>query len=138
MPAVAKNQFSEQMNENRKKIIQNYIDGYNEFDIEKMTRDFDNDIVFQNIQNAEIDMTLNGVLAFKQQAEKSKSYFESRQQKITSILHIDNKTEIEIEYSAVLGTDFPDGRKKGQKLELKGKSLFTFQENKIIELTDIS
>ncbi len=35
----------------RESIIQNYIDGYNEFDIEKMVRDLDDEIVFQNIQN---------------------------------------------------------------------------------------
>lgn len=122
----------------REKIIQNYIDGYNEFDLEKMVRDLEDAIVFQNIQNKEVNMTLKGLNAFKQQAEQAKSYFEKRHQKITSIKHIDDKTEIEIEYSAVLGMDFPNGLRKGQKLELKGKSIFVFKDNKICELTDIS
>lgn len=122
----------------RESIIQNYIDGYNEFDIEKMVRDLDDEIVFQNIQNKEVNMTLKGIKAFKQQAEQAKSYFEKRQQKITSTKYIDDKTEIEIEYSAVLGMDFPNGLKKGQQLELKGKSIFGFKDNKIFELTDIS
>ncbi|MCK8143311.1 nuclear transport factor 2 family protein [Flavobacterium sp. I-SCBP12n] len=122
----------------REKIIQNYIDGYNEFDIEKMVRDLDDEIVFQNIQDKEMNMTLNGINAFKQQAEQAKSYFENRQQRITSTKHIDDKTEIEIEYSAVLGMDFPNGLKKGQQLEIKGKSIFVFKDNKISELTDIS
>lgn len=122
----------------RESIIQNYIDGYNEFDIEKMIRDLDDEIVFQNIQNNEVNITLNGINAFKQQAEQAKSYFENRHQKVTSTKHIDDKTEIEIEYSAVLGMDFPNGLKKGQRLELKGKSIFVFKGNKISELTDIS
>lgn len=126
------------MNETREKIIQNYIDGYNEFDVDKMTCDFDNNIVFQNIQNGEITMTLNGINSFKQQAEKVKSYFENRQQKITTIKHDNGKTEIEIDYSATLAMDLPSGLKKGNKLELKGKSIFKFFDNKIVEITDIA
>src|SRR5690606_187741 len=103
----------------RESNIQNYIDGYNEFDIEKMVRDLDDEIAIQNIKNNEVNITLNGINAFKQQAEQAKSYFENRHQKVTSTKHIDDKTEIEIEYSAVLGMDFPNGLKKGQRLELK-------------------
>ena len=126
------------MNEQREIIIRNYIEGYNEFDIEKMTRDFKNEIVFENIQNEEVNMTLNGIANFIQQAEQAKSYFETREQKIITFQHELNETEIEIEYLAVLAMDFPNGLKKGQKLELKGKSIFKFQDNKIIHLTDKS
>lgn len=126
------------MNEEREKIIQNYIDGYNEFDIEKMTCDLSDNIIFQNIQNNEVNMTLNGINAFKQQAKQAKSYFESRQQKITFIKHDNERTEIEIDYSATLAADFPNGLKKGDKLELKGKSIFKFLDNKIVEIIDIS
>lgn len=126
------------MNEKREIIIRNFINGYNEFDIEKMVRDVDDKIIFKNIQNEEVNMTINGINDFKKQAEEAKNYFERRHQKITSINHTAQKTEIEIDYFAVLRIDLPNGLKKGQKLELKGKSIFTFQDDKIIELTDIS
>lgn len=126
------------MNEEQVKLIQNYIDGYNEFDIEKMTCNFDDNVIFKNIQNGEVNMTLNGLNAFKQQAEQAKFYFENRQQQITSIKHDNDKTEIEIDYSATLASDFPNGLKKGERLELKGKSVFVFKDSKIIQLTDIS
>ena len=126
------------MTEYREKIIQNYIDGYNEFDVDKMTFNFDDNIIFKNIQNDQVNMTLNGIIAFKQQAEQAKAYFESRRQQITSILHDTDKTEIEIDYFATLAMDFPNGLKKGEKLALKGKSVFVFQDNKIIHQTDIS
>lgn len=135
MKASTKNEL---MSENRENIIQNYIEGYNKFDVEKMLLDLDNEIIFQNIQNGEINLTLNGINEFKDQAEKSKLYFEKRQQKITSIKHTEDKTEIEIDYFAVLRIDFPNGLKKGQKLELKGKTIFTFKNNKIISISDIS
>jgi len=126
------------MNEEREKIIQNYVEGYNEFDVEKMTSNFDKNIIFKNIQNSEVNMTLNGINEFKQQAGQAKYYFENRQQQITSIKHDIDKTEVEIDYFATLATDFPNGLKKGEKLVLKGKTIFVFQDNKIIQLTDQS
>lgn len=126
------------MNEKREEIIRNYIDAYNELDIEKMTCDFDDNIIFQNIADDEVNMTLNGINAFREQAKQAKSYFENRRQKIVTIKHDNDRTEIEIDYVATLAMDFPNGLKKGDKLELKGKSIFKFLDNKIVELTDIS
>ncbi len=122
----------------RESIIRNYIEGYNESDIEKMVRDLDDEILFQNVANGEVNMTIHGINDFKKQAEETKEYFEHRHQKIASIKHMDNKTEIEIEYAAFIGMDLPNGLKKGQKLELKGKSIFVFKDNRIVKLTDIS
>lgn len=126
------------MNNPRENIIQNYIDGYNKFDTEKMMHDFSEEIVFQNIQNGEVNMTLEGKNAFKQQAEQARVYFVSRQQSITAMKHRENETEIEVDYSAVLAADFPNGMRKGEKMELKGKSIFKFLDDKIVALTDIS
>lgn len=123
---------------NREKIIKNYIKAYNEFNIDKMVTDFAENITFENIQNGEINMSLNGLTAFKQQAEQAKAYFSERTQTITLFKHIDNRTEIEINYKAILAIDFPNGFKKGQKLNLSGKSIFEFDSDKIIKLTDIS
>jgi hypothetical protein len=122
----------------REKIIQNYIDGYNKFDIDKMVTDFDNAIVFENIENGEKNMSITGLAAFRQQAEKVTTYFTERTQTIKSYKHSDNSTEIEIDYNAVLSMDFPNGLKKGQKLQLSGKSIFVFAGDRITKLTDIS
>lgn len=122
----------------REKIIKNYIDGYNQFDIDKMVADFDDNIVFENIQNGETNMSLNGLTEFRQQAEQAKTYFTERMQSIKSYNHFDNRSEIEIGYRSILAMDFPNGLKKGQELNLLGKSIIEFQGEKIIRLTDIS
>lgn len=122
----------------RVNIINNYIDGYNQFDIEKMVMDFDDNIVFENIQNNEISLSLKGLTAFKEQAKTAKTYFTKRMQTVKSFRHFDNSTEVEIDYRAILAVDFPNGLKKGQELKLSGKSVFEFEKNKIIKLTDIS
>lgn len=124
---------------NREKIIENYIAGYNKFDIDGMMKDFEEGAVFENVQNGEVTLTLSGLADFKKQAEEAKAYFSERQQTIKSFSHREQQTEIEIDYIATLAMDFPNGLKKGEELRLSGKSVFEFSENgKIRKLTDIS
>jgi hypothetical protein len=123
---------------NREKIIENYIAGYNQFDIDKMMADFDDKIVFENIQNGEVNMTLSGLNEFRNQAEEAKKYFSEREQTITFFSHSENQSEIAIDYRAVLAMDLPNGMQKGQELNLKGKSVFEFLDDKIVRLADIS
>ena len=71
------------------------------------------------------------------QADQATKHFSTRKQTITSFKHSDSETEIEINYYAVLAMDFPNGLKSGQELNLIGKSIFKFLDNKIIKITDI-
>ena len=122
----------------REKIIKNYIDAYNNFNIEKMLVDLDENIKFKNISNGITNMALNDLFSFKAQAKQSKNLFTKRTQTIKSWKHDDTITEIEVDYKAVLAIDLPNGLKKGENLDMQGKSIFKFFGNKIIELTDIS
>lgn len=122
----------------REDIIKNYIEGYNNFDILKMTKDLSDDIIFENIQNGKVNMTLNGIQEFANQAETAKQYFSERKQTILTVQHKGDQTEIEIDYVGVLATDFPNGLKKGQEIKLKGKSTFEFKDGKVIRLIDES
>ena len=122
----------------REQIIINYLDGYNKFDIGKMVKDFDENIVFENISNGNTNMLLKGLTAFKEQGEQTKNYFSERMQTILSYEHLNDQTVIEINYYAILANDFPNGLKKGNELKANGKSIFKFSGNKIIKLTDIS
>jgi hypothetical protein len=119
-------------------IIQNYITGYNSFDIDKMVRDLDPSIKFENISGGQSNMILTGLADFRMQAEQTKNLFSRRTQSVLSFNHNDDCTEVEIDYNAVLAADFPNGLKEGDEINLKGKSIFKFKEKKVIELTDIS
>lgn len=125
------------MNE-REQIIADYIEGYNQFDIDQMVSDFDEQIKFENIENGEANLTLHGLASFKEQAEKAASFFSSRTQTINSFIHRDNETEIRIRYHAVLALDLPNGMTSGDEITLEGKSIFIFSGLKIISLKDIS
>ncbi|MGB8195019.1 MAG: nuclear transport factor 2 family protein [Chitinophagaceae bacterium] len=122
----------------KEKIVINYVDAYNNFDIERMVADFDENIKFENISNGVANMTLQGLAAFREQAEQAKNLFTKRTQTIKSWTHNADTTEIEIDYTAKLAIDLPNGFKKGDSLNLQGKSIFKFKDDKIIELVDIS
>src|SRR5687768_532258 len=112
---------------NRETIITNYIEGYNQFDVDQMVTDFDEDILFQNISNGEKNLSLRGLKEFRKQAESAKKYFSARMQTIKSFVHRNDETEIEVAYNAILAMDFPNGLKKGDELNLSGRSIFKFQ-----------
>ncbi|WP_181306555.1 nuclear transport factor 2 family protein [Rufibacter sp. XAAS-G3-1] len=124
--------------ETRESIIQNYIHAYNAFDIERMLFDLDQDITFENISNGETNLSLNGLTAFRAQAEAAKDLFSERTQTIKSFTHHPDATEVAIAYKGILALDLPNGLKKGDTVQLAGKSVFRFSGDKIIQLTDIS
>lgn len=126
------------MNEQQKEIIQNYINSYNAFDINGMTKDLDEKVVFENISNEKVDLRTEGINDFRKQAESAQHFFEERKQTITSWNFNDNKVSINIDYKAILAIDLPNGLKKGDTLKLKGQSEFEFNKGKIIRITDKS
>lgn len=124
--------------QHRELIISNYVKAYNNFDVEGMLKDLALTVKFQNISNGDVNMELDGIEAFQKQAKQAAQLFESREQIIRSFKHTGNQTEIAIDYNAVLATDLPNGLKKGDALNLKGHSIFTFNGDKIIGIMDIS
>ncbi len=122
----------------REKIISNYIDAYNNFDVDGMLSNLDPTIKFENVSNGTVNMTLIDNTEFRQQAEQVKNLFSKRKQTIKSYIHVGNQTEIEIDYQATIAIDLPNGLKQGDELKLTGRSIFTFFNDKIIALTDIS
>jgi len=57
---------------------------------------------------------------------------------LLKILYKDHKVTIDIDYSAILSVDLPNGLKADDALELKGKSVFEFEAGKITYIVDIS
>lgn len=122
----------------REIMIYNYLEGYNNFDVDKMVKDFDKNVVFENISNGESSLVIHGIAAFKEQAAQATSYFSVRKQTAKSFKHLPEQTEVEIDYYAVLATDLPNGMKNGDEVNFAGKSIFRFSGDRITELRDIS
>lgn len=119
-------------------MVESYVRAYNNFDIKGMLRDLHEQIIFKNISNGETTLELNGIEAFRDQARQVVGLFTEREQKITNFVCNADVCEIEIDYSATLAADLPNGLKAGDKINLKGKSVFRFADGKIIAIEDIS
>ncbi|WP_242928257.1 nuclear transport factor 2 family protein [Pontibacter vulgaris] len=119
-------------------IIEDYIYAYNIFNVEDMLANMAPDIEFESITNGEVTLEIKGIENFRSQAEAATNYFTKRKQTITSLSIRGNTAEAVIDYEAKLAIDLPNGLKAGDKLELKGKSVFTFEDGKIMRLQDYS
>ncbi len=121
-----------------REIIHHYIKAYNQFDLESMLSTLHKDIVFENFSNGELTVKTIGIEAFSQLANKSKTLFSSRNQKIISLLELQNFIEVEIEFEGVFAVDLPNGVKAGHKITLLGKSRFQFRDGVIAYIGDYS
>jgi ketosteroid isomerase-like protein len=122
----------------KKNLVEKYVRAYNNLDVKGMVADLHENIIFKNILNGEVTLELNGIDAFKSQAEQAAALFSEREQKIKNIVFIEDGCRIDIAYQAIIAADMPNGMKAGHKIELNGKSVFRFAEGKISEIYDIS
>jgi hypothetical protein len=121
-----------------RKIIENYVDAYNHFDVDRMLADIDEKARFENISSGEVTLTTEGKEALREQAQEAADIFSEREQVISNFQFHDDEVEVDVEFSATLAVDFSEELQAGDRIEMKGKSVFTFRGDKIIELKDIS
>lgn len=123
----------------REWLIKEYINAYNNFDVEGMLKHLDPNVQFENILNGQVNLTINGREELRAQAEQATALFESREQVIKFFDHVDEEqTEVEIDFYGVLAADVSNELKTGMKLNRSGKSIFKFSDDSIVEITDIS
>ena len=118
--------------------IEEYIRAYNGFDVSGMLATLHPAIEFTDVVNGEVTLTTRGLAAFEAQAQRAAQFFKQRQQTITEIQFDHQRAEVRIDYRAIVAVDLPNGTKAGDTLELKGKSIFRFENNWIISIEDIS
>ena len=109
---------------NQKSIIENYVQSYNNFDVDGMIKDLHNNVVFENISGGEVNLKLEGLEAFKKQAESAKGLFKERKQTIKSWDFQDDAITIKIDYYGILASDLPNGMKAGDELTTRGAIRF--------------
>lgn len=119
-------------------LIKTYIEGYNSFDVDKMLSVLNKDIVFENYTNNSLTLKLDGINQFKEQAEKVLLFFSERKQEIEEIISKEESYEVHLKYTATLQVDLSEELKKGNQLNLKGKSIFFFQDDTITKIEDYS
>lgn len=121
-----------------KKIVESFIQFYNSFQIDEMADLFTDDCLFQNISNSAGSFECRGKEEFLKLATQSALLFTERKQVITNWVIAPHKIAVELNYVATLAHDLPNGLKKGERLELKGVSIYEFESGKIKRLVDFS
>ncbi len=122
----------------QKSYIQEYIEAYNAFNVDAMLKNLHHGIEFKNISDGAVNVQLNGIEAFRLQAEQAQQFFQMREQRITNFTFDRDAVTVEVDYQAVMAIDLPNGMKKGDQIHLQGKTIFRFQDEKITSITDIS
>ena len=123
-------------NQSQKEIVERYIEAYNNFDINVMLENLASDVQFENISDGEINLAIHGIEEFRVQAESAKTLFKERAQNIVSLQSMQNRVEVQIAYTGVLAKDLSNGLKKGDIINLNGKSTFIFTGGKISHIAD--
>lgn len=121
-----------------KEIIEKYISAYNSFDIEGMIAPLHEEIEFRNSSSGSVDVETKGIEKFREIAEQSKSLFSYRCQTIVGYSFEDDKAQVEIDYEGILAKDLPNGMKAGDRIHMKGRSVFAFRDEKVAVIEDYS
>ena len=122
----------------QKKMIEEYIHAYNQFEIESMLILLHEDIVFENFSEGICNVKTEGIDEFRLQAQDARKYFSKRQQTIKEWdIQID-KIIVEIAYEGILAIDLPNGMKAGDCVLIEGQSEFMFTDTKISKIVDRS
>lgn len=95
-------------------------------------------VEFKNISAGVVNASANGVAELRTLAQQSLPLFSERHQKIESLELQGSMAVATIAFRAVVAADLPNGLKKGQVLNLSGRSEFEFQDGAILKITDIS
>ncbi|MEC0246407.1 nuclear transport factor 2 family protein [Paenibacillus chitinolyticus] len=119
-------------------LIEKYVEAYNAFDIEGMLLLMHEEVVFRNISNGVVNAETEGKDAFRELAGQSQKLFSQRCQTITDYAVIGDRVEVGIDYEGTLAADLPHGPKAGEKIALKGKSVFKIEDGKLLVIKDYS
>lgn len=125
-------------NSDKEKLIDRYLVAYNSFDISGMLALLSPDVRFENYSSGQLTDTTNGIDEFRELAEKSKSLFSEREQRITKLTFNTDSAITDIAYHGKLAADIPNGPAAGTVLDLQGQSEFSFKAGQISKIVDRS
>ncbi|GGY41677.1 hypothetical protein GCM10011297_13350 [Bacterioplanes sanyensis] len=124
--------------QDKKSLIESYIQCYNAFDIDGLVALLADDVVFENEAGGEVNVHTQGKEDFKTLALQSAQVFSARQQTITNMQLHDDSATVDIDYQGTVAADLDNGLKAGQVIELQGQTLFKFSHGKISHIKDVS
>jgi hypothetical protein len=119
-------------------LIDRYIAAYNTFDIDGMAALLSPGVRFENYSGGQLTASTSGIDEFRQLAEKSRSLFSEREQRISSFRCYPDSATADITYRGHLLADIPGGPAAGTVVVFSGRSNFFFDNGQITKIVDHS
>lgn len=119
-------------------VIDAYISAYNRKDVDGMLACLSETVHFRNISDGEVNAEAKDKAAFAEMAAFGASAFEARKQTVTNAITVADTTLVEIDYTATVAKDLPNGWKAGQALAFSGASAFRIEDGMIVSIVDES
>lgn len=119
-------------------VVADYIAAYNAMDVDGMLACLSETVSFRNISGNDVTAEAGDKQSFAEMARFGVTAFSERQQRVTNAITVDDTTLVEIDYSAVIAKDLPNGWEAGQSLSFSGASLFRISGGKITHIVDQS
>lgn len=113
---------------NQSELIDAYISAYNRFDVAGMMATLHEDVVFKHVQNGEVEVTVEGRAPLQGMAEDAAKAFAERRQNVVDLRDEGESVVADIEFVARLHD--------GPRVQGRGRSVFTFADEKIATITD--
>jgi len=121
--------------------VKAYLDAYNSFDVDRMLAYISPEIVFLHLTAGEITHRTADADQCADLARSAVTMFAERKQEVLSAIIDGDRTTLHIEYMAEymahVAIDLPNGWRAGQRIDLKGVSLFRLEQDLIIEIIDV-
>ncbi|MEM1363242.1 MAG: nuclear transport factor 2 family protein [Pseudomonadota bacterium] len=118
------------------KPIVAYLKAYNAKDVPAMVDCLSDDALFRNISEGAVTAETHGKQAFEALAEQGAAAFSERRQDVTNAITVADTTLMEVDFTATVAMDLPNGWKAGQTLRFSGRSAVILKNDKIISLID--
>lgn len=125
-------------NSDKEALVGRYLLAYNAFDVDGMLALLSPDVRFENYSGGQLTDAAHGIDEFRELAERSRSLFSEREQRITRLTLDHDSAVAEISYRGTLAVDLPGGPSAGTVLDLQGQSEFSLEGGKICRIVDRS
>ena len=119
-----------------REIVEKYLGDYNRKDIAAMLLNFADEAIFESVSNTAGSIRTNNKKELADLATRSVEYFSERKQSVRRWIISGDQVAIEVDYWCNLAKDFPNGKKAGEEMTLRGVSFFTIKDGFITELID--
>lgn len=122
----------------RPTVIDTYIEAYNRKDVDAMLGCLSEAVRFRNLAGDEVTAETVTKAEFEALARFGATAFSARHQNITRSITVADTTLLEIDYTATVAIDLPNGWTAGQALAFSGASCFQVEGGLIVSLIDQS